>query len=156
MTTDHGNGSLGGVGQTGELLGESLSANDVQGGDTEQALGVEDASGLENLGGNGDSRVDGVGDDQREGLGAELGDTLDQVADNAGIDLEEVVTGHAGLAWMRKGLAMHVLIRAAERGGGARTGNASRDDNNVGASQGVLEAVILGKVASDFLPDGQQ
>lgn len=102
MTTDNGNGSLGGVGQTGELLSEGLGANDVQSGDTEQALGVEDASGLEDLGGNGDGRVDGVGDDQSEGLGAELGNTLDQVTDNAGIDLEEVVTGHAGLTWIRK------------------------------------------------------
>jgi hypothetical protein len=97
VTADNGNGSLGGVGQTRELLGEGLGANDIESGDTEQALGVEDASGLEDLGGNGDGRVDGVGDDQSEGVGAELGDTLGQVTDNAGIDLEEVVTGHTGL-----------------------------------------------------------
>lgn len=97
VTTDDGDGSLGGIGQTGELLGEGLGTNDIQSGDTEEALGVEDTGGLEDLGGNGDGRVDGVGDDQDEGLGGELGDTLDQVTDNAGIDLEEVVTGHAGL-----------------------------------------------------------
>lgn len=97
VTTDDGNGSLGGVGQTRKLLGEGLGANDIQSGDTEQALGVEDASSLEDLGGNRDGRVDGVGDDQSEGVGAELGDTLGQVTDNASVDLEEVVTGHAGL-----------------------------------------------------------
>jgi hypothetical protein len=100
VATDDGDGSLRGVGQTGELLGEGLGADNIQSGNTEQALGVEDASGLEDLGGNGDSRVDGVGDDQNESVGAELGDALDQVTDNAGIDLEEVVTGHAGLAWI--------------------------------------------------------
>jgi hypothetical protein len=40
--------------------------------------------------------------------------------------------------------------------GGVRTGNASGDDNDVGAGQSVLEAIILGEVASDFLADGQR
>lgn len=35
---------------------------------------------------------------------------------------------------------------------GKLTGNASGDDNNVGAGQGVLQAVILGQVAREFLP----
>lgn len=99
VTTDNGDGGLGGVLKTGELLGEGLGTDNVQGGNTEQTLGVEDTGGLEDLGGDGDGRVDGVGDDQGESLGAEFGDTLDQIADNAGVDLEEVVTGHTGLAW---------------------------------------------------------
>lgn len=37
---------------------------------------------------------------------------------------------------------------------GVRTGNASGDDNDVGAGQGVLQAIVLGEVASDFLTDG--
>jgi hypothetical protein len=40
--------------------------------------------------------------------------------------------------------------------GGVRTGNASGDDNDVGAGQGVLQTIILGEVASDFLADSQQ
>lgn len=50
----------------------------------------------------------------------------------------------------------HPIRLGKGRGGGARTGNASGDDNDVGASQGVLEAIILGEVARDFLPDGQR
>lgn len=51
---------------------------------------------------------------------------------------------------------MSFIISVAESGGGARTGNAGRNDDNVGTSQGVLEAIILGEVARDFLPNGQQ
>lgn len=100
MTTDDGDGGLGGVLQTGELLGESLGTNDVKGGDTEQTLGVENTGVLEDLGGNGDGGVDGVGDDQDESLGAILGDTLNEIADDAGVDLEEIITGHTGLAYL--------------------------------------------------------
>ena len=85
--------------QTGELLGESLGTNNVKGGDTEQTLGVENTGVLEDLGGNGDGGVDGVGDDKDESLGAVLGDTLDQITDNAGVDLEKVITGHTGLTF---------------------------------------------------------
>ena len=35
---------------------------------------------------------------------------------------------------------------------GKLTGNASGDDNNVGAGQGVLQAVVLGQVTREFLP----
>jgi hypothetical protein len=36
-------------------------------------------------------------------------------------------------------------------GRGVLTGNASGDDDNVGAGERLLEAVILGEVAGDFL-----
>jgi hypothetical protein len=127
VTTDDGDGGLGGVLQTGELLGESLGTNDVKGGDTEQTLGVENTGVLEDLGGNGDGGVDGVGDDQDESLGAILGDTLNEIADDAGVDLEEIITGHTGLA-----------------------GNTGGDDNNISTGQGVLETIILGQEAGDF------
>lgn len=107
MTTDDGDGSLGGVGKLRELLSEGLGTDNVQSGHTEQALGVEDTSGLEDLGGNRDGGVDGVGDDQGEGLGGELGDTLDQVTHNTGVDLEEVITGHVGLAYI-----VHELVKS--------------------------------------------
>ncbi|RUP46486.1 LOW QUALITY PROTEIN: hypothetical protein BC936DRAFT_146904 [Jimgerdemannia flammicorona] len=53
---------------------------------------------LENLGHNGDSGVDGVGDDQHESLGTELGGGGGEIPDDTGIDLEQVVASHAGLA----------------------------------------------------------
>lgn len=112
---------------TGELLGEGLGTDDVQSGDTEETARIEDASGLEDLGGNGDGGVDRVGDDEDQCLGAVLGNALDQVADDAGVDLEQIVTGHAGLAR-----------------------NARRDDDDIGAGESVLQAVILGQEASEL------
>lgn len=98
MATDDGDLHGGGVLLAGELLGEGLGTDNVEGGHTEEALGVKDASGFEDLSGNGDGGVDGVGDDEDEGLGAELGDALDEVPDDAGVDLEEVITSHTRLA----------------------------------------------------------
>jgi hypothetical protein len=77
---------------------KGLSADDVQGGDTEELLGVEDACLLEDLGGDGNGRVDGVGDDEDEGLGAVLGNTLDEALDDTGVDLEKIITSHTRLA----------------------------------------------------------
>ena len=42
------------------------------------------------------------------------------------------------------------IVRQSKKG--KLTGNASGDDNNVGAGQGVLQAIILGQVAREFLP----
>lgn len=39
-----------------------------------------------------------VGDDQDVGLGGSLGGGLGEVTDNGGIGVEEIVTGHTGLA----------------------------------------------------------
>jgi hypothetical protein len=128
VATDDGDLGLGGVLLAGELLGEGLGADNVEGGDTEETAGVEDAGGLEDLSGDGDGGVDGVGDDADEGLGAELGNALDQVADDAGVDLEQVVTGHAGLA-----------------------GNAGGDNDDVSAGQGILQAVVFGQETGEFL-----
>ena len=50
-------------------------------------LGVKGTLLLEHLGNNGDSRVDGVGNDQDEGLGRVLGDSYGNVTNNAGVDL---------------------------------------------------------------------
>lgn len=98
VAADDGDGKLLGVGLAGDLGDKGLGANDVEGGDTEQALGVEDTLGLEDLGRDGDGRVDGVGDDEDESLGGDLGRNLDQALDDAGVDVEEVIAGHAGLA----------------------------------------------------------
>lgn len=100
VATNDGDDGLGRVLLASDALDEGLGANNVEGGDTEELLGVEDAGLLEDLSGNGDGAVHGVGDDEDEGLGAVLGDTLDQALDDAGVDLEEVVTGHARLAYV--------------------------------------------------------
>ena len=98
VTTHNGDLGLGGVLLARVFLDEGLSADNVEGGHTEEALRVKDASGFEHLSGNRDGRVDGVGDDQNESLGGELGNALDEIADNAGVNLEQVITGHARFA----------------------------------------------------------
>lgn len=101
-----------------DLRDEARGTDDVKGGDTEQALGVVDTAGLVDLGDDGDGRVDlqilleqtlhkfvylhwqtyRVGDDQDVGLGGSLGSGLGEVADDGGVGVEQVVTGHTGLA----------------------------------------------------------
>lgn len=149
VTADHGDLHGGGVLRARVLLSEGFRTNDVERCDAKEALGVEDAGGLENLGGDGDGGVDGVGDDTDEGVGAEFSDALGQVAHNAGIDLEKIITGHAGLAYS----SSHPLgnLRKVREKRGLLTGNASGNHNNVGAGKGVLEAVILGQESGDFL-----
>jgi len=100
MATNDGDAQLSRVLLAGDLRDECFGANDVQRGDTKELLRVKNTSFLENLSGNGDGRVDGVGDDEDECLGAVLGDTLNQTLDDAGVDLEEVVTGHSRLAYV--------------------------------------------------------
>lgn len=81
-----------------QLRDEARGTDNIQGGDTEQALGVVDATGLEDLSDDGDGGVDGVGDDEDVGIGGRLGGGLGEVADDGGVGVEEVVTGHAWLA----------------------------------------------------------
>lgn len=99
MSTDNGDVQIGRVFLAGDLSDEGLGTDDIESGDTKELLGVKDTSGLEHLSGDWDGGVNGVGNDENVGLGAVLCDTLDESLDNAGIDLEEIVTGHAGLAW---------------------------------------------------------
>ncbi len=101
VTANDRDGQLLGVGFPGDFSNEGLGTDNVEGGNTEEALGVEDALGLEDLGGNRDSRVDGVGDDEDEGLGGDLGSDLDEALDDTGVDVEQIVTGHSGLACRR-------------------------------------------------------
>ena len=81
-----------------DLAHETASTDNVEGGDTEQALGVVDTTGLEDLGHNGDGGVDGVRNDEEVGLGGSLGGGLGQVANDGSVGVEEVITGHTGLA----------------------------------------------------------
>ena len=86
------------------LLGvERLGADAIEGGDAEEPLGVVHALLLENLRRDGNGGVDGVGDHVDHRLGAIRGDGLGEARDDAGVDLEEVVAGHAGLAGDARG-----------------------------------------------------
>lgn len=129
VATDDGDVLVGGVGAL-ELGDEAGGADDVEGGDTEQALGVVDAAGLEDLGSDGDGGVDGVRDDEDLGLGAGLGAGLGEVADDGGVGVEQVVTGHAGLAGNTGGDEDD--LSALEGGGQARGGGIVALDGGLG------------------------
>lgn len=116
VATDNGDVLIGGVGAL-ELGDEAGGTDDVKGGDTEQALGVVDTTGLEDLGDDGDGGVDRVGDDEDVGVGGGLSGSLGQVADDGGVGVEQVVTGHAGLA-----------------------GDTSGDEDNLSTLQGIGQA----------------
>lgn len=99
VATDDWDGGVlwvgGGAGQLGD---KGLGADDIESGDTEEALWVEDTGLLEDLGGNWDGGVDWVGDDEDECLWCDLGDDLNEALDNTSVDVEEIVAGHAWLA----------------------------------------------------------
>lgn len=128
MSTDNGNSRISRIPLTRELLRERLRAHDIQRRHAKQLLWIELASLLEYLCGDENGGIDRVGNDQDEGLRAVLDDAVDERLDDPGVDLEEVVAGHAGLA-----------------------GDAGGDDDEVGASEGELETVVFGEVAGDFL-----
>ena len=107
VTADNGDVLAGGVGVL-QLGDEARGADNVEGGDTEEALGVVDTLGLEDLGGDGDGGVDlylldvdyasevyyeyRVGDDQNVSLRGVLSSGLGQVADDGGVGVEQVYT----------------------------------------------------------------
>jgi hypothetical protein len=68
--------------------GECRGADDVEGGDAKEFLGVEHVLGFEDLSDDGDGRVDGVGDDEDKSLGAGGCDALGKVSYYPGVDLE--------------------------------------------------------------------
>lgn len=98
MSTNDGDSQLVGLLLTSNGSDEGLGTDDVEGGNTEELLRVEDTGLFQDLGSDWDGRVDGVGDDEDVSLGGVLCDALDEALDNAGVDLEQVVTGHAGLS----------------------------------------------------------
>jgi hypothetical protein len=125
VAADNGDLLVGRVGGL-DLGDEARSADDVEGGDTEQALGVVDTLGLEDLGNNGDGRVDRVGDDQDVGVRGSFGSSLGEVTDDRGIGVEKIITGHARLA-----------------------GNTGRDEDDLGVGKSILEAGGSRIIASD-------
>lgn len=133
VATNNGDVLVGGVG-TLELGDEARGTDDVEGGNTEEALGVVDTAGLEDLGNDGDGGVDGVGDDEDVGLRAGLGAGLGQVADDGGVGVEQIVTGHAGLAGDTGGDEDN--LGALEGGGQAGGGRVEALDGGLGVDVG--------------------
>ena len=75
-------------------------------------LRVELAGLLQDLGSNGNGAVDRVRNHEDVGVRAVLRAALDQALDDAGVDLEEVVTGHSGLAYVTCMLGSRPFRRA--------------------------------------------
>lgn len=67
-----------------------------------------------------------VGDDQDVGIGGSLGGGLGEVADDGGVGVEQVVTGHTGLAR-----------------------NTGGDEDDLRALKSVAQAIGIGLVAGD-------
>jgi hypothetical protein len=125
VTTNNSDLLIGRVGVL-DLTDEARGTNDIKGGNTEKALGVVDTTGLENLSADRNGRVDRVGDDEEVGLRGRLGNSLSQIADDGSVGVEQVIAGHAGLS-----------------------GHTSRNENDVRATEGGIEAAGSGLVALD-------
>jgi len=141
VTTDDGDVLGGRVGAL-DLGDEARRADDIEGGDTEEALGVVDTLRFEDLSGDGDGGVNlehvslciekhcgithGVGNDEDVGIRAVVGASCGEIADDGSVCVEKVVTGHAGLAR-----------------------NTSGDEDDLSTSQALLELRITLVVASN-------
>jgi hypothetical protein len=86
VATDDGDNGLLGV-RVGDLAEEARGTDDVEGGDTKDAAGVEDTGLLKNLSDDGDRRVDGVGDNENMRFGRDAGYGASEVADDGGVRL---------------------------------------------------------------------
>ena len=123
VTADDSDVLGGGVGVL-QLGDEARGTDNVKGGDTKETLGVVDALGLEDLGGDGDGGVDlklskfgsapkrlkrtyGVGDDENVGLGSVVSDGLGEVADDGGVGVEQVCCMISCVQNMRRFHAHH-------------------------------------------------
>lgn len=77
---------------------ERVGADDVERRHPEQFLRVVHARGLEHLGRDRHSRVDGIGNNVDHGLGRMCRDGDGEGVHDARVDVEQVVAGHARLA----------------------------------------------------------
>ena len=87
MTANNGDVEVLGVLLASNLSNEGLGTDDVECSDTEQLLGVEDTSGLEDLGGDGNCGVDGVGDDENVSFWGYTCYRSGKVTDDGGVSL---------------------------------------------------------------------
>jgi hypothetical protein len=128
MATNDGNLGLGRVLLGREFLSKGLCANDIKGRNSEKTLRIENTGRFEHLRSDWNSRVDWVRDDEDKGLGGEFSDALSQVSHDSSVNLEEVIAAHARF-----------------------TRNASGNDHHIGSSQSVLQTVVFGQIARNFL-----
>jgi hypothetical protein len=96
VATNNRDDRLGRVG-VGNRADETGGTDNVEGGDTEKTLGVEDTGLLKGSSDDGYGRVDRVGDDEDVRIRGNAGNSGGEVADDGRVSVEEVVTGHAGL-----------------------------------------------------------
>lgn len=82
-----------------DLGNEAGSADNIEGGNTEETVWFVDSLGLENLGDNWDGAVDWVGDNEDVGIWGRLCGSLCEVSDDGCVGVEEIVAGHAWLSW---------------------------------------------------------
>ncbi|KAI3480889.1 hypothetical protein L1887_56963 [Cichorium endivia] len=148
VATDDGDDGLGGL-LARDAREEGGGTGDVEGGDAVELLRVVDAGLLEDLGDDGHGGVDGVGDDEEVGVGGDLGGLLGEVADDGGVGVEEVVTGHAGLAGHAGGDDddLDVLERLTElvglvSGGGGRGVDVRDVGGDTGSEAHIVEAEV--------------
>src|ERR1700712_1187916 len=85
-----------------DLSNEGFGSDNIEGGNSKETLGIKDSLGLEDLGCDWDGRVDGVRDDEDIGFWSDFGDDFDEAFDDAGVDIEEIITGHSRLACFHK------------------------------------------------------
>jgi hypothetical protein len=142
---------LGWILLAGIFLSEGLCTDNIQSGDSKEAFGVEDTVFLEDLSGDWDGGVYRIRDDEYKSLGAMLCDSRHQVADDTSIHLEKIVTTHARLACWEgfESEEEQQLVFYFWRVG-VRTRDSSRNDNNISASQCILQTIVFGKVTGDF------
>ena len=98
MAPNNWDGELARVTLANNLRNEGLGTDNVQGSNTKQTGWIKAFVLLEHLCSNWDGRVDRVGDDENKCLGAVFSDPLDEALDNTGVDLKEIISGHARLA----------------------------------------------------------
>ena len=104
VTTDHGDLLVGRVGLL-DLGDEAGGTDDVEGGDTEQTLGVVDALGLEDLGDDGDGRVDLCGG-QRDPMVRNV-----MAAPLTGLEMTRMLAlGEASAAALARSRTMEALV----------------------------------------------
>lgn len=165
VTTDDGYRHLLGV-STSDAGQETLGADDIEGGDTEDVGGVIYTGLLEDSGDDGNGGVDGVRDDKDVGLGGDTGDGSSEVANDGGVGVEEVITGHLreGVRAERgregENLGLHRAVcgrlsAVSEMSSGwdpgglpYLAGNTGGNDDDVSALEGLVELVC--RVAMDL------
>ncbi|MBQ5153914.1 hypothetical protein EGM85_11720, partial [Macrococcus caseolyticus] len=80
-----------------DLRNKTRSTDKVESCNTEHTLRVVNAQLLQSLSDDGNGRVDRVGDDSNESLGADLASSLCEITNNGRISVEQVIAGHTKL-----------------------------------------------------------